>query len=110
MISGRTDRYTHTHTHTDRWLCNSQLTNRIPRIGRRGVGQDHVGAIIADCVTTSQWRFPYYYHEARSCGVGSGVAPGARAPPCWIGLESFISGRLVSQEESSVRNRKGMAR
>ena len=22
-------------------------------------------------------------------GVGSGVAPGARAPPCWIGLESF---------------------
>ena len=22
-------------------------------------------------------------------GVGSGVAPGARALPCWIGLESF---------------------
>ena len=22
-------------------------------------------------------------------GVGSGVAPGARAPPCWIVLESF---------------------
>ena len=24
-----------------------------------GVGQGHVGAIIADCATTSQWRFPY---------------------------------------------------
>ena len=42
-------------------------------------------------------------------GVGSGVAPWARAPPCWIFLESFISGRLVSQEESSVRGAADLA-
>ena len=29
------------------------------------------------------------YIRTQCSGVGSGVAPGARAPPYWIGLESF---------------------
>ena len=37
-------------------------------------------------------------------GVGSRVAQGARAPPLvGLSLRVFISGRLVSQEEPSVR-------
>ena len=38
------------------------------------------------CSISSPWNtWDHVYHS----GVGSGVAPGARAPPCWIVLESF---------------------
>ena len=59
---------------------------------------------------------------ASTTGVGSGVAPGARAPPCWIVLESFhkretcFAGRIFrawsggpSLRGATARNRKGVA-
>ena len=47
--------------------------------------------------------------RVRPSGVGSGVAPGVRAPLVGLSLRVFISRRLLSQEESSVRGAADVA-
>ena len=55
--------------------------------GHAGVGNgsgNGLTSVLDSAETTTN-----LYHRRLHSGVGSGVAPGARAPPCWIVLESF---------------------